>query len=640
MRFVWAVIAFVLAAALIGAGIAQRTVFLGPDTATVRIDSSGEQPYTLVDADVFRAHSGTQTLEITGDAQVYAAYGRTADMEAWLSDAPYAHVTLDDEATQASAVPEIATEASDGEGDFAGRDPRGSDLWLQEYEADGELSTRLQLPEGVSVLIASDGTAPAPSEVSIQWPISNATPWAGPLIVAGGLLLLLGLILYALGVRHVRRSRGPRRKGVVMPPTEPLAVRGARSRAGVAAPEPRKEIGPSDEVDADRPGDEPTPDEPAAGAGEGSAQGQRPGTRRGRRALIAVPAFGLSLALLTGCSPDIWPQVAQTPTPTPTPTVVAPENQQAPALTDAQASRIVQEISETVAAADEARDIDLAAQRLDGVVLDLRKVNYDIRGEVEDYPAPSAIPGASVRVLLPQAFDEWPRSAMVVVEPDDDEQAPPTILTISQADQWADYKATSIASLEAAVEIPNLAPSWLGAALVPPDSSFLAIAPNALGDAYADILANGEDSEFASLFDLDGDMFRVAVEEARAETLAGFNETAAETGEMRFEQSAGPGEPLALATLESGAIVSVTVDTRIVTRPTVEDGVVKFADNKGVVALVGEETSTTGVIETATNQLFFSVPARGSSEKIRLLGYASGLSGAQLIEDEPAGEEQ
>ena len=37
MRFVWAVVAFVLAAVLIGTGIAQRTIFLGPKDVTAEV---------------------------------------------------------------------------------------------------------------------------------------------------------------------------------------------------------------------------------------------------------------------------------------------------------------------------------------------------------------------------------------------------------------------------------------------------------------------------------------------------------------------------------------------------------------------------------------------------------------------------
>ncbi|WP_345750436.1 glycosyl transferase [Microbacterium rhizophilus] len=636
MRFVWAVIAFVLAAALIGAGIAQRTVFLGPDTAEMAIETTEEQPYTLIDAEVLRAHQGTQTLDVSGSDRVYLAYGRTADMEAWLSDAPFTHVTLDDSGQAVSESVDAAEPTWEGP-EFPGRDPRGADLWLEEYEGEGSLSTRLQLPEGVSVLLASDGRAPAPADISIVWPISNATPWAGPLIVGGAILLLLGIILWILGLRHVRRSRGPRRKGSVLPPTQPLALGSGRRRGAVAAAEPRKEITSGPDSDAPEADDTKNTDETpdAAGADEQDAAkpGEGGGRRRGGRALIALPAIGLTAALLTGCSPEAWPQLTASPTPTPTPTVVAPENQQAPALTDAQAQRIVASLAETVAEADENRDGELAATRLDGVALEMREVNYRIRQDVEDHPAPLPIPGASVQVLLPQAFDEWPRSAMLIVEGEDsgDQPAPPSIMNLTQADPWSDYKLTTVASLEAAVEIPDLAPSWLGAALVPPDSSFLAVAPNDLAATYADVLANGEKSQYASLFDMENDSFRVAAEERRAATLAHFNETGQETGEIEFGSGPGPGDPTALATLESGAIVAVTVDEVEKVRPTADDAAIKLDGDPALSTLTGETASATGVATTYTDQLFFAVPAQGSTEKIRLLGYSSGLRNAEIL---------
>jgi hypothetical protein len=639
VRFVWAVIAFVLAAALIGAGIAQRTVFLGPDTATTRIEITDGAPYTLVEPDVLRAHQGTQTLEVSGSDRVFLAYGRTADMEAWLSDAPFVRVTMDDSGDVETEAVDAAQPSREGD-EFAGRDPQGADLWLEEYTGEQSLRTRLQLPEDVSLLIASDGKAPAPSEISIVWPISNATPWAGPLVVAGGLMLLLGVILYILGVRHVRRSRGPRRKGPVLPPTEPLALGAGRRRRAVAGAEPRAQLDAgSDATD--------TPDGDAAPDGSGPA-GSEPvapddgasrkrDNRRGGRALIALPAMALTAALLTGCSPEVWPQLSASPTPSPTPTVVTPANQQPPALTDAQAARIVQDIAATVAKADETRDADLAATRLDGIALEMRKVNYRIRQEVEDHPAPLPIPGNSVRILLPQQVDAWPRTAMLIVEgeaAEGEEQAPPSIMNITQDDPWSSYKVTTVASLEAAVEIPKLAPWWLGAVGVPPESSFLSLAPSRLAEAYADILAKGEKSEYASLFDLDNDAFRVAVEEKRAETLAHFNETGEETGEIAFSSRPGPTDPTALATLESGAIVAVTIDEIETVRPTDADAAIRLEDDRAISTLAGETSSTTGFVTTYTDQLFFSVPAQGSEQPIRLLGYASGLRSAEVRQED------
>ncbi|MFX7768332.1 hypothetical protein ABTK15_20215, partial [Acinetobacter baumannii] len=75
-----------------------------------------------------------------------------------------------------------------------------------------------------SVLVASDGSAPAPTNITVTWPIDNSTPWAGPLIAGGGVALLAGIVLYLLGILHVRRSRRPRRKGLPLPVTEPISI--------------------------------------------------------------------------------------------------------------------------------------------------------------------------------------------------------------------------------------------------------------------------------------------------------------------------------------------------------------------------------------------------------------------------------
>src|SRR3546814_640952 len=136
----------------------------------------------------------------------------------------------------------------------------------------------------MSVLLAADGVEPAPSEISVTWPVDRSTPWAGPLIVGGGIVLVIGVVLYLLGIRHVRRSRGPRRKGLPMPPTEPIDI-----------------------------------------AGEGEDKGVISATRRralpGRRSFVVVPAVAVSALLFAGCSADALPVLAPTATPPPSASV-------------------------------------------------------------------------------------------------------------------------------------------------------------------------------------------------------------------------------------------------------------------------------------------------------------------------------
>lgn len=590
MRFVWAVVAFVLAAVMIGVGIAQRTVLEGPKTVSQAIDVTGDVPYVLIDGAVLGSHDGAQTLRVAGDGAVFAAYGRTTDLVAWLQKTDYAHVTLDDAGAPVSEkVPAAQAPASDA----PALNPVDSDLWLEQFAQERVLHAQLQIPADMSVLIASDGVEAAPSDVTLSWPTGFSTPWAGPLIVGGSLLLLAGLVLYGLGVRHARRSRGPRRKGLPLPATEPIDLA----------------------VDA-------------ADKGVISATPTRRSLTRGKRGFVVLPIVTVSALLVTGCSPDAWPDLAPTATPSASPSVIVPEDQGSPAVTDVQAERILSRIAAQVETADAANDAAAAAVRLDGAALAVRETNYRLRTAIAEQSSLDPIPTSGIRVLLPEAFDGWPRSFLAVVTGGAD--APDTILGVTQADPWSPYKATYIADLAADTSL-NLAPYYVGAVSIDPESPFLLLPPAQLAAAYADILDKGSDSEFAALFDVDTDAFRTQVTTSRTSRLDTFNQTAAETGSLSFAASAGEPAPLALATLDSGAIVAVTVNETDTVTPTSTDAVIKLDDSPTVKALAGVNQSSTGFTTTYSDQLFFFVPAQSSTERIQFLGYSSSILDVKAV---------
>ncbi len=598
MRFVWAVVAFVIAAVMIGAGIAQRTVFQGPSETTATVQTEGTNAYTLVDGALLTSVPGAQTLRVEGDGEVFAAYGRTADMKAWLADVPYTSVTVDGAGVvQTAAVQATAT----GVTGAAGRSPVDSDLWLDEYEQTGTLSATLQLPAEMSVLIASDGTAPAPSNVSVTWPIDDSTPWAGPLIVGGGIVLLAGLVLYLLGIRHVRRSRRPRRKGLPLPVTEPISmIDGDAASKGVISDSP----------------------------GTRGSRGRR--ALGGRRALLAVPALGVSAALLAGCSADAWPQIAAEESPSPTPTVIVPEGQFPPAVTEAQAQRIVSRVSSTVAQADAALDAAGAAERLSGPALAERETNYKLRAAIPDRPALPAIPAEPVQITLPQTTGTWPRTLMTVVESADAATPTTTIMMMTQQTPWDEYKASYVGNLEASTNLPELAAPYVGATQVPPDSNFLVLAPEKVAAAYADIINNGQNSASWSTFDTANDLLLTAIQDNKTKRTDELNQTGAGTAEISFSASAGPADPIALATLDTGAIVAVNVYESDTAKPTNADAVIKLDNNPAVKALTGVDQSATGFTTTYSDQVFFYVPSQGSEDQIRLLGYRSSLLEAKV----------
>ncbi|MBN9223455.1 MAG: glycosyl transferase [Microbacterium sp. SCN 70-27] len=590
MRFVWAVAAFVLAALMIGAGIAQRTVFEGPKSESETISVPGDAPYILIDGAVLNSHAGSQTLRVEGADTIFAAYGRTADLKAWLQKADYTDVAVTDGKVGTTPVRQ-SVRLAEGESALT---PQGSDLWLEEFSEKNVLTTPLQLPEDMSMLVASDGVAAAPHTLTLTWPIDHATPWAGPLIVGGALVLAGGIVLYVLGVRHVRRSRGPRRKGLPVPVTEPidLAVDGA-DKGVISATPTRRQL------------------------------------TRGRRTFAVVPVVAVSALLFSGCSADAWPQFTPSATPSPTRTVVAPKDQESPVVTEAQAERIVAQIATTVAAADEARDATAAASRLAGTALAVRETNYVLRGALPDLAALPAVPTGKLEVTLPEANDNWPRTFLAVAPAATGDGK--VMMSVTQNDAWSDYKLTYTADLTSNTAL-NLAPPYVGAISIPLDSPFLAISPEKLAGAYADVLTKGADSEFASLFDREDDVFQTTLEADRASRLEAFNQTGAQTGTMTFSSIAGTSAPSALATLDSGAIVAVTVDDLDTVKPTSADAVIKVdgdPGNKVVQTLSGVTQSSTGFVSTYANQLFFFVPSQSSKERIQLLGFSSQILDAK-----------
>ncbi|MFT4051736.1 MAG: glycosyl transferase [Microbacterium sp.] len=590
MRFVWAAAAFVLAAVMIGAGIAQRTVFEGPTSVSAAIEITGDAPYVLIDGAVLTSHDGSQLLSIEQDGEIFAAYGRTADVEAWLAKSDYTRVTLEDGEIVSSAV--AATDPPAADADPIA--PAGSDLWLAEFSEQDLLSTRLQLPAEMSVLIATDGIAAAPASISLTWPLHYSTPWAGPLILGGAVLLVVGIVLYVLGVRHVRRSRGPRRKGLPMPATEPVDLAVEAGDKGVI-----------------------------------SAMPTRRQLSRGRRALVAAPVV-VSAMLVSGCSADAWPDLAPIATPSATATVVVPDDQGSPVVTQAQAQAIVGRIAETVASADEAMDATAAATRLDGTALAVRETNYTLRAAVADQPALTAIPDGELDLVLPEANDAWPRTFLAVAAGDSADM----VMSITQEDPWSPYKLTDVAQLTSDTTL-QLAPTYVGAIPILADSPFLALAPDQLAAAYADVLTNGDASEFASLFDTANDAFLKTLDADRADRVASFNQTGSETGSISFSAEAADVAPVALATLDSGAIVVVTVYDRDTVTPTNEDAVIKLNGdpaNPVVQTLAGVDESSTGFTTTYADQLFFFVPSQSSNQLISLLGFSSDVLDAKEVE--------
>lgn len=613
MRFVLAIVAFVVAAVMIVAGIAQRTVFAPPTQLTATATVPGDARYVVIAGSALNAHSGQQTLSLGGASDVknqVVAIGRTADVTAWLGTEKHVAVGYDsatgtlttrtvtpkapaDSGSTATPAPADGSDAASGT-TAADPNPAGSDLWLEEYDGEDAQVTKMNIPDGVSVLVASDGTKPAPSSIRITWPVDSSTPWAFPLIIGGLVLLVIGIALYLWGLYSHRRSRGPRRKSGPKMPKLPKTPK----------------YKPTAEVEA-------TPR----------------GRRSTRRSRVIAPAVLIGALTLSGAGAGAA-FADETPTPTPTPTsttttVPKGANQVPPAVTVPQLERIIKRISVSAANADAKADPTLAKERFTGAALQLREANYAIRAKKADQPALPAIPSDPIVLSLPQATDSWPRTVIAVIEMPKDaegkEQAPQA-LTLVQETPRDNYMVAYAISLEPKAKVPNLAPASIGAAVVRPDSKLLALPPNQVAAAYGDVLMNGDQSKYASLFSAEGDTLRTAV---GAEWKAQQKAAVPATATLTFTSAVGPADDVAMATNDSGAMVWVDLQEAQQLK-VVEAGAEVNAGPTA--AALGVGSSKTGIETTYGYQLAFYVPPAGSDAKITLLGFAQGMIGAKEIQ--------
>ncbi|GGF38864.1 hypothetical protein [Subtercola lobariae] len=618
MRFILAIIAFVIALAFIGIGIAERTFLLPPSSVSVETTQTTSTPYVFIDSDALLAESGEQTVTFSGSPKVFAAYGRTDDVKAWLNGASYADLTVNT-GSKPSLTSTIVPADPAGAANVASGsvDPAGSDLWLEEYTADSSMTRTFSLPAGYSLIVADDGTAPAPTTVRISWPLDDSTPLAVPFLLTGAIFVVIGLILLLLGLRHMKKSQGPRRKQ----PTLPKGKRFSSSRTN----------------------------------------GIESGVRRGRRSItksiaVLVPTAMLSAAVLSGCSAQSLPAaIADTATPAPvstgdtstgdpstgTPTpgatttgtttavptpVPTPDQGPPPVVSEAQLDTILGKISTVTTAADAASDPTALAARMTGPALDLRTATYSIRKTDADYPAQPAIPAGPSSVVLPQATDSWPRTVFTIAENTADSTVAPLSLMLIQDTPRSQYKVYYAIPLEPATTLPPVAPATVGTSQLPNDTKLLSLTPTDAAAGYADILMLGSQSPYYDKFDPTGDTLQTSVgADYKAATKAALPNTAS----IDFAKVPGVGQTIALATNQSGAIVATNIRESVTVKP-VEAGATVSPEG-AVKAASGVSQTAKGTEAIYDYQLLFYIPPSGDTSKVKLLGFAQGLLSAKEL---------
>ncbi|MFM5904660.1 MAG: hypothetical protein ACKORF_00945 [Micrococcales bacterium] len=557
MRFLTAAVLFVVSVLLFLAGVAERTIWVPPQNHRVSIDLVVAQPLVVIGNKTLTRYPGNPTVVVDGQKDVFVAHGRQADVEAWVADTSHTDLRLTGKGHKKLGSKDFA-----GGGAFA--NPAGSDLWRGERLGTKHLAMLVPTAEESAVIIAADGIAAGPNKISLIWPISHSTLLSDTLIWAGLIMLLAAIFVNIWTYRKMRRERGPRRR-------TPKAPHGPKLR--YKAPK--------------------TAD-----------------LRKGRRVagrVTSVVALGLVVsASVSGCSvgqPNANPSTSETAA-----AVVAPP----PVVTEQQLAKILRRVAASVAKADKAKDPRHLAARMEGPALASRGALYSLMNASNKIPAPEPINADVISFNLPAATDTWPRAVMVVTK-GQSQKSLPQMLVLEQATPRSNYQVWYAIGMLPGVQSPEVASATVGAIPVAADSLFLKLAPNALPNAYGDLIDKGSASLGASLFDVTADEFYKQVAASQASQKANLSK-----GKITVSHSLGNPNVLSLATSNSGALVAVYMTDTYVIKPNKPNSAVTVSGNEKL--MLGTTGSTKGIRSVYGDMLLFYVPAVSSPDKITTLG--------------------
>lgn len=579
MRLVSAVLILMLSVVSLATGVSLRTVFAGPDSLERSITLDHTAPALIIDGSVLTAYPGRQLItvypdELMEDDEITLVYGRTVDVQAWLKPARFTAVTYNPETTALEALPVPGTESTVP-------NPLGSDLWFEQYRDTQAVRVSLTAGADISVAIFSTGQSRAPGTVELSWPIDNQTPFSTLMLVLGGVLFIIGGLLLAVSVTRIRKRRGPKRPKTVTAPKRRISSRKLMK--------PRRS----------------------------------PSTSRGRRswkatAVIVVPAFGLGA--LTSCATET--------TEVPDAEVVE-ETQPAapppyPAVTEVQFQKILGRVARQVAASDEALDPALLEPRMAEPALTIRQAAYRLRSANSELGTFVAIPERGVQVVVPQQSRAWPRTVFAVVKDPATAESPSLGIVLRQESPRSNYKLHYVVTLAPDTVLPSFPAPSLGTARLARESQLLLLSPQDTVSGYADILEQGSGSPVWGKFDVLTDiLFTVVGPEGQDLRQESFG------SELSLDLIVNEPEYLsiALATSDNGGIVFGVLNELETVRPVQSGATVNATDSARVFS--GLPESVTGFEAVYEMHVLWQVPATGSQERIRVLGYTYQLIDAR-----------
>ena len=229
-----------------------------------------------------------------------------------------------------------------------------------------------------------------------------------------------------------------------------------------------------------------------------------------------------------------------------------------PAVTVPQMERIMRSVAVSTTEADAALDAAAIAERFTGPALAAREANYKIRTTLPEHPAPTAIP-AALLTLTSAAGRGLARERTHGADHRQEQRRPDRGADGARDGRPRRARTTRSPMRCRSRPTPTCPRLRLrrSRALALPEFKGLVMPPGQVAAAYADVLLKGDASEFATMFDPEGDVLR---EQLGVTGQQAINDTLPPTADIAFSNVVGSSPTVALATNDSGALVTASIE--------------------------------------------------------------------------------
>ncbi|MGM7670061.1 hypothetical protein [Microbacterium sp. A93] len=609
VRGISGVVALVLGLVALFGAIGLQTIWAPPTTLTassnsVEVDAPADAPLTVITGGINEvAGAADEAVEytLTGEGDYTVMLGQTRDIEAWVGESAHNTVTGIEAEVAGGQDPRVVVEHTDGEATVP--DPAGSDLWVDLQEASGTIEQRWSVPsEGEwALLVAADGTEPAPTEMTVTWTNTvGDSAWIIPLFVIGILLILVGLALLIWTLIRRRSSgsddsggSGDHRSG---------AAAGLQSGTGT--------------------GTGPAPQDAGGAGGSGAARTRVTGAVVAILTLAGLAGAGPATADAT-TEPSAEASTEASAEATETPSAEAPAGggeDQYPIVTDSQLERILGKVAGIVEQGDEAQDAGELAYRVSGPALEMRADNYENRELGEDVKAAEPVAASPVVSVVAQSDPSFPRSLLVITEGEGNSN--PQLLVLRQESARTNYNLIANTPMTPGAQFPSSDLSFTGADVIASaEAEGLAMSPGQAISGVAQYLSDPE-ADFA-----DQVVKNPAIDEIHKYQASSVEDSPDAT--IKITRKAIPGAATTLRLPDGSALVVSVIDNVVDVTPD-EPGATVSLGGDLAAAKAGEASNetTSGISMTYREVLAVRVPAEGATgddAKVSLVGMTDEL---------------